>query len=448
MKVCIDFKAHFERSIRKKISGINPTEPLKLVALIMKGIFKENIKIAFGSIRTQLLRTVLTIIIIAIGITALVGILTIVSALENTLNSNFASMGSNTFTINQYEFSTRNNGGGEVEKINPIISYSEAKAYKERYDYPLTHTSISFTATAAAEVKFENEKTDPEIQVLGVDDYFTVNSGLEVVQGRNFSNFDISNNAYVCILGSDFASKGLLKNVNPIDKIISVRGAKFKVIGVLKEKGSTFGNSQDLRMLIPIQLARSLFSIPNINYTVSTMIDKKEFLDEAVNDALITMRQVRSLSPVEENNFGVSRSDDLVNRIAEMTGVLSASAWIIGIITILGSSIALMNIMIVSVTERTREIGVRKSLGAKRSTIAWQFFMETLIIGQIGGFVGIIFGILIGFGIATAIDFNFTIPWMAIIAAVITSFIVALVSGLYPALKAAKLDPIEALRYE
>jgi putative ABC transport system permease protein len=448
LKVCIDFKAHFERSIRKKISGINPTEPLKLVALIMKGIFKENIKIAFGSIRTQLLRTVLTIIIIAIGITALVGILTIVSALENTLNSNFASMGSNTFTINQYEFSTRNNGGGEVEKINPIISYSEAKAYKERYDYPLTHTSISFTATAAAEVKFENEKTDPEIQVLGVDDYFTVNSGLEVVQGRNFSNFDISNNAYVCILGSDFASKGLLKNVNPIDKIISVRGAKFKVIGVLKEKGSTFGNSQDLRMLIPIQLARSLFSIPNINYTVSTMIDKKEFLDEAVNDALITMRQVRSLSPVEENNFGVSRSDDLVNRIAEMTGVLSASAWIIGIITILGSSIALMNIMIVSVTERTREIGVRKSLGAKRSTIAWQFFMETLIIGQIGGFVGIIFGILIGFGIATAIDFNFTIPWMAIIAAVITSFIVALVSGLYPALKAAKLDPIEALRYE
>ncbi|MBP6072810.1 MAG: ABC transporter permease [Flavobacterium sp.] len=414
----------------------------------MKGIFKENVKIAFGSIRTQLLRTVLTIIIIAIGITALVGILTIVSALENTLNSNFASMGSNTFTINQYEFSTRNNGGGEVEKINPIISYSEAKAYKDRYDYPLTHTSISFTATAAAEVKFENEKTDPEIQVLGVDDYFTVNSGLEVVQGRNFSNFDISNNAYVCILGSDFASKGLLKNVNPIDKIISVRGAKFKVIGVLKEKGSTFGNSQDLRMLIPIQLARSLFSIPNINYEVSSMIDKKEFLDEAVNDAMITMRQVRNLSPVEENNFGVSRSDDLVNRIAEMTGVLSASAWIIGIITILGSSIALMNIMIVSVTERTREIGVRKSLGAKRSTIAWQFFMETLIIGQIGGFVGIIFGILIGFGIATAIDFNFTIPWMAILAAVITSFIVALVSGLYPALKAAKLDPIEALRYE
>lgn len=414
----------------------------------MKGIFKENIKIAIGSIKTQLLRTILTIVIIAIGITALVGILTVVSAIENKLTTNFASMGSNTFTMNQYESETKNNGGGEVQKINPIISYPEAKAYKERFKYPLTHTSISFTATSTAEVKYDNAKTDPEVSVLGVDDYFTVNSGLEVENGRNFTNFDISNNAYVCIIGSDFASKGLFKDINPIDKIISVRGAKFRVIGVLKEKGSTFGNSQDLRVLIPIQVARSLFSAPNINYEVSTMIDNKDLLEEAVNDAMVTMRQVRNLSPVQENNFGISRSDDLMNRIAEMTGVLTISAWVIGFITILGSSIALMNIMIVSVTERTREIGVRKSLGAKKSTIAWQFFMETLIIGQLGGLVGIILGILIGYVVAMAADFGFVIPWMAIISAFIISFIVALVSGSYPALKAAKLDPIEALRYE
>ncbi len=407
----------------------------------------ENIRIALGSIRTQLLRTILTILIIAIGITALVGILTVVSALKNTLSSNFASMGSNTFNITQYETSTRRRGGGEIDKVNPTITWPQAKAFKENYKYPFTETSLSFVATSKAEVKFESEKTDPEIAVVGVDEHFLTNSGLETTLGRNFTGFDIDNNAYVCVVGSDF-EKGLLKEVNPINKIISIRGAKFKVIGVLKEKGSTFGNSQDLRVLIPIQVARSLFTAPNINYAMSIMVAKENLLDEAVDNAGNIMRRIRKLNPVQENNFGVSRSDDLINRISEMTGVLSASAWIIGIITIFGSSIALMNIMLVSVTERTREIGVRKALGAKRSTIAFQFFIETLIIGQLGGIVGIIFGILIGYGISTAIDFSFVIPWGAVIAATITTFIVAVVSGSYPALKASKLDPIEALRYE
>ncbi|MBC7607339.1 MAG: ABC transporter permease [Burkholderiales bacterium] len=410
-------------------------------------LFKENVRIALGSIRTQLLRTILTVLIIAIGITALVCILTVVAALENTLSSDFASMGANTFNINQYAFETRNRGGGEREIINPILSYPEAVAFKQKYNYPLTHTSLSFTAVSNAEVKFESKKTNPEITVLGIDDYFLVNSGLEITKGRNFTGFDIANNTYSCIVGSDF-EKDLLKDVNPIDKVISIRGAKFRVIGVLKEKGSTFGNSQDLRVLIPIQVARSLFTAPNIDYTVSVMIDKKELLDPAIDNANSTMRRVRKLSPVKENNFGISRSDDLINKILSITQYLGLSAWVIGIITIFGSSIALMNIMLVSVTERTREIGVRKALGAKRSTIAIQFFIETLVIGQLGGLLGIIIGITAGYGIASLLKFVFVIPWSAIFAAFVTTFFVAIVSGSYPALKASKLDPIEALRYE
>lgn len=410
-------------------------------------LIKENIRIALSSIRTQLLRTTLTILIIAIGITALVGILTVVAALENKLSTNFASMGSNTFNINQYETTARRRGGREIEKINPIISYPEAKAFKEGYLFPFTQTSLSFTAASNAEVKFEAKKTDPEITILGVDEYFMTNSGLETTLGRNFTSFDIANNTYACIVGSDF-EKGLLKDRNPIDKVIAVRGAKFKVIGVLKEQGSTFGNSQDLRVYIPIQVARSLFTAPNINYTMSIMVAKEEMLDKAIDNAKIAMRRVRKLNPVQDSNFGISRSDDLINRIAEITGVLGASAWIISIITIFGSSIALMNIMLVSVTERTREIGVRKALGAKRSTIAFQFFIETLIIGQLGGLVGIVLGITVGFGFSSIFDFSFVIPWSAIIAAFIITFIVAVVSGSYPALKASKLDPIEALRYE
>lgn len=410
-------------------------------------LFRENVRIAFGSIRTQLLRTILTVLIIAIGITALVGILTVVSALENTISSDFASMGANTFNINQYENTSRRRGGEEREIINPIISYPEAVAFKNKYKFPLTETSVSFTATSTAEIKYEATKTDPENTIVGVDEYFMVNSGLETSLGRNFTGFDIQNNTYNCIVGSDF-QKGILKDINPIDKVISIRGAKFKVIGVLKEKGSTFGNSQDLRVLIPIQVARSLFTAPNINYTMSVMVAKKEMLDEAIDNANSTMRRVRKLSPVQDNDFAVVRSDDLINRILGITQYLGIASWFIGIITILGSSIALMNIMIVSVTERTREIGVRKALGAKKSTIAFQFFIETLLIGQMGGLVGIIFGISIGFAIATAIDFVFVIPWTAIMSAFITSFAVAIVSGLYPAIKAAKLDPIEALRYE
>ena len=414
---------------------------------MMLNLFKENVRIALGSIKTQLLRTILTVLIIAIGITALVCILTVVAALENTISSNFASMGSNTFNIEQYDISERIGRKNEHKIDNPIISYPEATAFKQKYNYPLTNTSLSFTATSNAEVRFESKKTDPEITIVGVDESFLPNSGLETTQGRNFTNFDIANNTYSCILGSDF-EKGLFKDTNPIDKTLSIRGAKFKVIGVLKEKGSTFGNSQDLRVLIPIQVARSLFTAPDINYKISVMVDKKEVLDQATDEAYTMMRRVRKLSPVKDNNFGISRSDDLINRILSITQYLGVSAWVIGIITIFGSSIALMNIMLVSVTERTREIGIRKALGAKRGTIALQFFMETLVIGQLGGLLGIILGILSGYGIATAMNFIFVIPWAAISAAFITTFVVAVVSGSYPALKASRLDPIEALRYE
>ncbi len=413
----------------------------------MIGLFKENTKIALDSIKSQALRTSLTVLIIAIGIWALVGVLTLVTALENSLLNNFASMGANTFSISQYDFSSEINQNDTEQRVNPIISYPQAKAFQDKYNFPFTTTSLSFTAGSAIEVKYQDKKTDPEISVVGIDENFCPNKGLEVVKGRNMNSFDVANNNYVCILGSDF-EKGLFANLNPIDKVISIRGAKFKVIGVLKEKGSTFGNSQDLRVLIPTQVARSLFSAPNINYDLDVMVHNEALLNEAVDDAMITMRRVRKLSPVEKDNFGIERSDDLRRTLMEEVAFLSVIAWVIGLLTVFGSTIALTNIMLVSVTERTREIGVRKSLGAKRSTIGWQFLTETFVISQLGGLLGLILGIGTGYLISSLLKFEFSTPWLAIIATIVTTIVVTIISGLVPALKAAKLDPVEALRYE
>lgn len=413
----------------------------------MFSLFRENIRIALSSIKTQLLRTILTVLIIAIGITALVGILSAVSALENTISSDFSSMGSNTFNIQRYEFTARRQSSREVQKINPIISYTEVKAFEDQYNFPYTKTSLSFVGTGTAEVKYENKKTDPEVTVLGINENYIQNSGLEISDGRELTYFDVINNNNVCVIGSDLV-KSVLSDVNPIDKIISIRGAKFKVVGVLKSKGSTFGNNQDLRVFIPMQKARSLFTHPNINYSLSVKTDNKDMMEGAQDEAILTFRNVRGLNPVEENNFGIQRSDDLINRIADITQYLYMAAWIISIITITGSSIALMNILFVSVTERTREIGVRKALGAKKKTIATQFFMEAIIIGQMGGILGIILGVLIGYLVASLADFDFSTPWLAMFSAFTIAFIVAVVAGLLPAIKAAKLDPIESLRYE
>ena len=201
----------------------------------MFSLAKENIKIAFDSIKSQLLRTILTVLIIAIGIMALVGILSGVSALENTISSNFASMGANTFNFQRYQFTAQRQSSRERQKVNPIISYRNVKDFIETYDYPFTNVAVSFYGSFASEVKYQNKKTDPEVSVIGSNEFYIENSGLEIERGRSLNFADIENNNAVCVIGSDL-QKALFPDENPIDKTISVRGSKFKIVGLIKEK--------------------------------------------------------------------------------------------------------------------------------------------------------------------------------------------------------------------
>lgn len=410
----------------------------------MLNLFRELVGMALHSIRSNALRTSLTIAIIGIGIWALVGIFGAIHAIQNSILDSFSSMGANTFSISRFDSETRLSSD---RKINPSITYREALNFVEKFEFPEARTSISFLGTSNAEISYENKKTEPEVNVIGINENYLINSGLNLELGRNLSAFDVQNNQGVCIIGADLA-KSLFASTDPIGKIIKVRGARLTVVGMLEAKGGSFFGNKDYNLLMPLNLARGMYTNPNINYDISVYIPDNNMLNEGMDQAIFTMRNIRNRTPRDDNNFGVQKSDEFLRILKENTAVLSIAGTAISIITIMGSSIALMNIMLVSVSERTREIGVRKSLGAKKRHIFQQFFIETLVISQLGCLAGIFMGVSTAMIFAKLFDFAMLIPWTVIIAAIGIAVITALLAGTYPAKKAADLDPVESLRYE
>jgi len=411
-----------------------------------KFLIIENIKISLESIRSHMLRSILTVLIIAFGIMALVGILTAIDSIKYSLTDSFAMMGANTFTIRNREIIIRMGGGGNDAKRFRSISIDEANTFKEEFKIPAS-VSVYTYGTGSATLKYESEKTDPNVPVIGSDDGYLITSGLEIEKGRNFNINEVHFGNNVAIIGSEVAKRLFKSKVDPIDKIISIGPGKYKVIGVLKEKGSSIGASDRLA-LVPLTNVRQYFSRANMNYTINVMTSRAEDTEAAIGEATGLFRVIRKDKLGEVDTFGIAKSDLIADTLISMMSYVTMAATFIGLITLLGAAIGLMNIMLVSVTERTREIGVRKAMGATRITIRNQFFVEAIVIGQIGGLLGIALGILIGNVLSLSIGSAFIVPWLWILLGVVLCFIVAIISGIIPANKAAKLDPIDALRYE
>jgi putative ABC transport system permease protein len=410
------------------------------------GIFKDNLKIAVRAIRSNKVRAVLTMCIIAFGIMALVGILTAIDAIKSSLTSQFTLMGANSFTITSRGMNIQAGNDRQRMRNHSTITYRQAMEFRKTFNEP-AWVSISFNATSMSTVKYGSEETNPNVSLVGVDENYLAVSGYEIERGRNFSPDDIEMNRRLVLLGSDIVSNLFPTGLDPVGQDVSLAGLKLQVAGVLKSKGAS-QMSDDNICLMPVSTARQYFSRPNMNFNITIMPLNPVNLDVLAGQAEGVFRVVRNLAPKDESDFNIVKSDTILNMLLKNIRYVTLAATLIGVITLFGAAVGLMNIMLVSVTERTREIGVRKAVGAKPKTIKYQFLFESILIGQMGGIFGIILGIIIGNAVSTMLRSSFVVPWLWVFMGILVCFIVGVVSGYAPAVKAANVDPIKALHYE
>ncbi len=420
----------------------------------------DTLGLAFRTVKSNKLRTGITVAIIAFGIMALVGINTAIDAMKQKFMESFSAMGANGFTIHYREWQMnfkrndvekRKKGEKVLKKSNtgkPITRY-QAETFKERFAYP-AKVAVTLFGVGDGVVAVGSKKTNPNVRVYGGDDNWADLNGYTIASGRNLNDLDVQSGRNVCILGNDVAYKFFGKDPSrSVDKMIRVNGLPFRVIGVLEAKGSTLGMSWDNMILTSYNNVRRFFnSNQNASFSILVKVADVRTIDGAIDQAEGGMRPVRQLDVTEDNNFYIDKSDSGVAMLMRNLSFITISALLIGVITLVGAAVGLMNIMLVSVTERTKEIGLIKAIGGRQRNVRQQFLFESILISLIGAGFGVVLGVIVGNSFSLILHTGFVVPWLWLAGGIILCFIVGLLAGLYPSLKASRLNPIEALRYE
>jgi len=333
--------------------------------------------------------------------------------------------------------------------MGKVITERQAEDFKQLYHFP-SLVSMNLMGARDAIVSYESKKTNPNVWLVGGDENYVNLNGFSVLYGRDLNALDIQTGRNVCLIGKDVASRFFGENEErPVDKIIRINNIPFRVIGTLKPKGSTFGRSLDNLIITSYSNVRRFFnSNSNSSFSIQVKVPDIKMIDGAIGEATGTFRTVRKLTVTESDNFMIDKSDSFAELLITNLSFITAAALLIGVITLVGAAIGLMNIMLVAVTERTKEIGLVKAIGGKRKNVRYQFLYESIIISLLGAAFGIVLGILLGNVVGILLSTSFVIPWGWVLFGIFICSVVGLVAGLYPALKAARLNPIDALRYE
>tara|TARA_R110002096_G_scaffold87831_1_gene201426 strand:- start:16080 stop:17303 length:1224 start_codon:yes stop_codon:yes gene_type:complete len=403
----------------------------------------ETFRQASESLKANKVRSALTLLALVIGVFSVIVSTTAVAVLDNYFTETMSILGSDVITVQKNP--AVNLGPRDANVRNrKNLTFDDAEDLEERMEIgegmsPVT--SFSFTR-----IKYNAKETDPDVMVRGGNGEYFANNAYVIEDGRNFNNEDLQYRRAVVIIGKDVQTE-LFDSEYPLDKTVRIDGRPYLVIGILEKKGQIFGQSFDNLVVIPYTTGINVYG-GNRGIGIQLRAPSISKIEETLDEVTGIMRVIRGVSPVDDNNFEVITNDSLSGTFDQFTGILYIAGFMVGGITLLGAGIGVMNIMLVSVTERTREIGIRKAVGATRKAIVNQFLMETIFICQIGGLIGLISGIGVGNIAAYFLESDVVVPIWSVILSFFGMTFIGLIFGVYPAYKASKLDPIESLRYE